>query len=739
MNTYPIDNPVFFDLEVYPGWFLAGFKLPDGSYRSFASSDNTNVALDILDFLRWVKDNNLPLVGFNSLSYDDLVLTALFRSGGDVNAAHLRSRTIIETDTPRWTFEDDINSVDLMPVLPGRMSLKRLGVCLGHRRLQELPVDPHHYPSPEEQQTLLAYNLNDLDITEKLYWQLYPDLALRRELSIAHGTDLRSKGEATLAEQIILRDAGAVENRKQLNSAGFSFVDADPTVRIFRPSWWHSLVKDQILLGIGEGLFNTPVRLRHDGRLDGQALSRIVYAEDRYYQMGVGGLHSIDGPGAWVPTDDEVLLDLDVASYYPNLILTQGLYPRQWGDTFLSVYKGIVDQRMAAKRSGDTSTAQILKIAANGVFGKSSDPYSSLYDPQLTINVTVLGQLGLLALIFSLQGVARVCSANTDGVTILVPRARLQDLDGIAGAWQSATGLELERTEYRALYQKDVNNYIAVKKAGGIKAKGRFVDLWPNLRGMPNANIVATALQKFAEDGTPIEETIFECRDINQFILTQNVAKGWVTTWGDRKLGNVLRFYKSNSQDATSITRTPVAEGIKGSAGTVPNSESCVPVEDLPEVFPRDISYSWYINEALSLWRTISRPKRPGLNKWADLLSRRGYRPCPVDPSGVYSRARVTYGAEDFTSLPEGWVIGTGTGDGLLGLQEEHRTLVYSVDVPYPSRTRARVQAEHGFTLYYGARVPLLGIPRGVLRSEGQGDLWDQYYTDAELRKVKNV
>ena len=740
MTNYPTDNIVTYDLEVFPGYFLAGFETPDGTVYQYTHHDLEA----LLTFMEWVKRGGYTLAGFNSIGYDDLVLTAFLRDPRH-EIAYETSYSIIQVGTPRWRFDNDINSIDLMQILPGRISLKKIGVCLGHSKLQELPIAYDKTPTPEEQQILLGYNRNDLAITRKLLNQIQPELDLRRIMSERYDTDMRSKGEATMAEAAILEEfwrLGGIETKKQLNQRAHAIVSADPRVFVAQPSWW-STAKAQpnpemeAVLSVGDEIFSTPIPVI-DGRLASGFLDKQLFIGDRYYTTGVGGLHSIDGAGSWIPKDDEILVDIDVASYYPNIILTQKLSPRQWGEAFLPIYQGIVDRRMKAKRKGDKVTARILKISANGTYGKTSDQFSSLYDPQMTANVTVVGQLGLLTLIAMLEGagVARVVSANTDGMSVLAKQLAFDDVKDIVAYWEQMTGLEMEYTEYSALYQRDVNNYIALKPDGKAKTKGRFVCDWPDLRHTPNANIVAIAIKNLVREGKSLENTIYECDDINQFILTQSVTGNWTTTWNNAPLGKMLRFYKSNCADAAPIIRTP-GEGVKGNQGVVSNSDKCVPLEDLPDEFPKDVNYAWYINEAKELWEAISQPKRTGMNRWAEFLHRQGLRPCMVDPNAkTLSRARVEYGTTDFSSMPPGWELGTGTGDGLLAALHPDRADVFTVNRPFPSKTRKLVKTKHGFELIYGARVPLKGAVKydaSGLADESQLDAW---YTPAELKKV---
>ena len=121
----------------------------------------------------------------------------------------------------------------------------------------------------------------------------------------------------------------------------------------------------------GSGKLQLPKALR----------SRVITVGDSKYKMGIGGLHSMEKCAAHEPDDDEFLLDFDVASYYPSIILKCGLFPKHLGPKFLKVYRAIVEERLEAKAAGDKVRANTLKITVNGSFGKFG---SALLDPVLT-------------------------------------------------------------------------------------------------------------------------------------------------------------------------------------------------------------------------------------------------------------------------------------------------------------------------------------------------------------------
>ena len=60
--------------------------------------------------------------------------------------------------------------------------------------------------------------------------------------------------------------------------------------------------------------------------------------------------------------DEHVLIDADVASQYPNIIMKLGLFPKAMGPDFLTVYAQIIADRIAAKKRGKKIDAEIKML-----------------------------------------------------------------------------------------------------------------------------------------------------------------------------------------------------------------------------------------------------------------------------------------------------------------------------------------------------------------------------------------
>ena len=182
---------------------------------------------------------------------------------------------------------------------------------------------------------------------------------------------------------------------------------------------------------------------------------------------------------------------------------------------------GLKRQHRIAKAKNDGG-----KITINGSFGKLGSMYSKLYAPDLMLQVTLTGQLMLLMLIEQLEKAGMsVKSSNTDGVEIICPKSKEAQLEAIVFDWELSTGMVMEHGEYKALYARDVNNYVAVYE-DEVKAKGVYAK--PTLSKNSEYPIVFEAIRTYLFDGTPLENTLHACEDVTQFLTSRTVKGGGV-------------------------------------------------------------------------------------------------------------------------------------------------------------------------------------------------------------------
>ena len=578
---------IILDTECYPNFFLMAFmELESGKVASIRLTADTpfNMAR--------VRGNMAAgtTIGFNSLAYD-LPLISAALGGFDNAALKTLSDKLIKAKQP-WNvirsadlvIPDSWEHIDIMAVAPGQSSLKLYGGRLGAPTLQDLPYEPDTILTPEQMDEVEAYCGNDLRLTAMLYNHLKPQIDLRMAMSEQYGMDLRSKGDAQIAEAVLsheLRSAGVTVERPKY-PANYNFQ--------YTPPAWIEF-KDPELNAVLETARTATFTLDDDGAVVlPDSLKQSIEFCGPKYNIGIGGLHSCESCQAIVlKDDDEYLSDFDVASYYPSIILGEKYYPEHLGERFLPVYRSIVDRRLKAKRENDTITANSLKICINSSFGKFGNKYSNLYAPRLLAQVTVTGQLALLMLIEMVENTgAYVVSANTDGIVVYSTSAAiLERARGAVTDFEFISGFEMEETQYRAIYSENVNNYLAVKTDGQCKSKGAYAKT--SIAKNPSAPICAEAVRRYLAEGVDLTDTIGDCQDILQFCSVRCVTGGAV--WRGEPLGKTVRWYIGNE-----IMSEPIRYAKNGNK--VPKSDCAIPLMTIPDTFPDNVNLHYYLNEA---------------------------------------------------------------------------------------------------------------------------------------------
>lgn len=600
-----------FDCEFYPNLVIIGFRGVTSRkiVAFYLTAEDAKLNQQQQSKLRWVLDN-FTTVGFNSIPFD-IPMCELAMAGHTSIQLWSSVQALIVEQTP-WrdllkqykVKRKHYSHIDLIEVCPLAASLKTYGGRLHTLRMQDLPFKPGTYLSEEQKLITLWYWNNDLDLTELIDESLKVQIKLREQLGERYGLDLRSKSDAQIAEAVISNQfeeyTGQRPTRPQV-APGSYFYYQFPAFLQFQT---------QEMQYVAWLISQTPFVINENGIVGMPPAIKdlLIPIGQGRYQMGIGGLHSTESTVSHVACQQYRIVDRDVASYYPAIILNLGLYPQHLGTVFLSIYKQLVDERLQAKRNKDKKTADTLKIVINGSYGKLGSPYSVLYSPNLLIQVTITGQLSLLMLIerLHLAGFV-VLSANTDGIVVKVDRTREADYLAIFKQWELDTGFETEETEYKAIYSRDVNSYIAVKMDGTCKGKGAYgapnhsKDPEEAMKKNPTGNIVVNAVKELLTKGTPVADTIRACTDPAQFMHVRNVKGGAVKVWDAGKtdyLGKVVRWYYGKDVSGEIV--------YANSGNKVSRSDGAVPCMLLPNAIPEDLDYDRYIAEAEEILKEIA-------------------------------------------------------------------------------------------------------------------------------------
>jgi hypothetical protein len=591
-----------FDCESYSNYFLVGFtSFQTGKIVYLESREGESIDINKLGWLI----TNFPIVGFNSKEFD-LTLITFALAGAIPEEIKEVTNAIIQMGERGSDILDraklrtpQIDHIDLIEICPLQGSLKLYGGRLHTPRIQELPFRPETWLSEDQIAVVRWYCLNaDLVSTGYVRQALSEQIQLREKLTMEYGVDVRSKSDAQVAEAVIttrLKDLIGKVKRPEIDPGTVYRYETPDFIR------FHTSLMQQALKLIQDSQF--VVQPNGTITLPPHISEMKLPMGDSVYRFGIGGLHSSETRAVHYADEQNELWDIDVASYYPRIILTCRLFPEHLGTAFLFVYKSIVERRLEAKARGEKQVAESLKITINGTFGKLSNPWSRLYAPRCGMQVTITGQLSLLMLIemFELAGFP-VVSGNTDGIVVKVSKARTADAEAIVKLWETQTTFETERVNYLMLASRDVNNYFALKPDGTFKLKGAYADPWGQLakdskqsimrfHKNPQGQVCITAVCNYLAGEVPIRDTLLECKDITRFIFVRNIKGGGAKN--GEYVGKTARWYYATS--------TPEPIVYVSSGNKVPRSEGAKPCMNLPAEFPDDVDFEWYERECKSM------------------------------------------------------------------------------------------------------------------------------------------
>jgi DNA polymerase elongation subunit (family B) len=340
---------------------------------------------------------------------------------------------------------------------------------------------------------------------------------------------------------------------------------------------------------------------------------------ENVYSFMKGGLHTENKPKVFEADEEYEIIDWDVSSYYPAIIINNGKFPAHLGKEFLRGYKQMFDKRLelkplAKKDKRIKGIVGALKLAVNSVYGKSSDMQNWIYDRQLTMFTTITGELSLMMLIekYETNGI-HVISANTDGVTIKIKKALIPLMHEINEAWSDLTQYELERTDYSKIIFSTVNDYLAIMTNGEIKKKGDFLTDF-ELHKNKSARIVPIALERYFVHGIPVDETIRNHTNLYDFCLRQKATRSFHYEGTNRITGEVtvynklIRYYISTDGEKILKVKNPECQTRAAAVSQVEAGEWLATVCNfLPKNSKVDnINYNYYIEKANRIITKIS-------------------------------------------------------------------------------------------------------------------------------------
>lgn len=512
-----------YDLETYQNLFCGVFN-SSGEEKVFEISARKNDLEDLLDF--YTPDNIQYAIGFNNVKFDAQVLQYLISNqkefltlqGSQIcklvyNFVQKIIATMNEGGFPpyqEWKFP--VKQIDLFLINhydnKNKMtSLKWIEFSINHDKVQDLPYKfdrPLHSSTFDQ---VIEYCKNDVNATRKFAEECRDLIQLRISQEKQYpGLNLLNKSDSSVGEQMFLHfmaESMGVE-KKELRKMRTHRTYMDTGELLLPYINFKTEAFKEVLDYYANATWGLP------GNKPGTTfkLKKTVKFAGIDFDFGEGGIHASWTNRIFESDDEYVIKDIDVASYYPNLAIVNNFRPEHLGAAFSKVYKNIYEQRK--KFAKGTPENQSYKIVLNGSYGKFGDEYSFLYDPQVMLEICVNGQL-LIAMLCErlsfIQGV-EIIQANTDGVTIRIPRKRVNEMESLCTKWEKMTSLQLEYATYKKMVISNVNNYAAQYEDGSVKEKGGSYLINSEPHKNKSQRVVRIALREYFFAGVPIKETI---------------------------------------------------------------------------------------------------------------------------------------------------------------------------------------------------------------------------------------
>lgn len=475
-------------------------------------------------------------IGYNNASYDNNVMRGYLQGKN----AYQMSKTIIESDNRGLVYKmfdshkTPLFGMDLYQDNKG-FSLKEHSAFLGiNIKETEVDFDMDRPLTDEEKEKNVAYCMNDVLATEKRFEQNISMLLAKATIALMFDMDKTDLLQTNANLTAKLLGATKQEVRPDLTDP----LELDKRLNINTKE-------------IAEAYLNHEFELNEKGKLN---VSLNYTTEDGYEMVfGSGGVH-----GA-VPSYIHIGLFpmRDWGSLYPNTMVQFNLLSRNIPNDKLHRYSDLLKQRMDAKYSGE-ETADIkgvevptwvmingIKLPLNTKFGASGAEFNGLYDPRNQFLVCATGQLIMTNMYELIKGKAQFIQSNTDAHAY-IPNSEADDkaIDEALDEFANKIGLTLDKDMFREIWQKDVNNYIAVQPNGKVKVKGAI-----GLTGGMKVSkaIVSNAFINYLVAGKDYKEFINECNELRQFqIITKT---GWTF---DR---TVQRDINGNESEAQKVNR----------------------------------------------------------------------------------------------------------------------------------------------------------------------------------------
>lgn len=380
------DKLVLWDIETICNCTILCFKdyktKKKREFIFYNSEEYAEEPMKAYNFLKSLQKNEYTLIGFNSINFDHQVIEYFlqnfnyFHGLEDVIAGiYSSAQEIIEVPEDKKheflipEYKLSHKAIDLFKQkhYDGKAkrgtSLKWLQFSMRYPNIQEMPYTHDKELNKEHIKDVLDYCWNDVDSTEDFFTKIIFETELRETLSQTYSRNFLNASEPKLAKGIF-----AEILCKELNIEYTQLKD----LRTFRTNInFKDIIFDYISFYTDK--FNKILEDFKNVKIDASINSsdKFEYTfniDDVVVDLGLGGIHGCAPKGVYTAEEDEMILDIDAKSYYPNLAIRNGLEPEQ--------FKKFIDK---------TSTHPPSPMGDVKVASKFLKVYESLYNDRLKI------------------------------------------------------------------------------------------------------------------------------------------------------------------------------------------------------------------------------------------------------------------------------------------------------------------------------------------------------------------
>lgn len=665
-----IDNVIIYDIETPEYCFLASFYLPEENlFKDFLVNKWQNDLYSMVKFIDQNKDCK-SFVGYNNLKFDSQVIEFIIRnhtkwfdlSNTDISKiiSKFASNEIDNTNYGLFsTFKESelsFKNLDLPCIWHffnenRRVSLKQLEFEMRAENIENLEFELNKDFSYEEiygENGIIDYCHNDVIQTYKHYlftrgkvdhslykgkdklldrkiineevgldaWN-WDDVKIGAEWNKKDYLELSKKSEKELKPQKVEQFYG--KKFKQFFPKTITFIK--PELKEFVKKFGETFILNQ------------------------KQEFKYSFNKELTVTLAKGGIHSNEKNRFIKPNEDEIYLQCDIGSQYPNAINKYFVEPPHlpgWNSLIVSKIERRLGFKSLYKKTKEpkyNSLQEMGKLSLNGgSYGRLNTKGDWQEHPPSMLKVTIGCQLEILMTVEKcLLNNFRVVSVNTDGYDVVIKKSDLNKFFDLCEEIETAIGnIKLGKFEYTVfewIAQTSVNDYIAKKlgeyadrqfiphisknKYDDLKLKGDF-EVDKELHKNSSFRILPLAYRAYYYDNIDPETFIKNHKDIFDFCARSNSGSTYYHEGYDKKssfkLPKLIRYYVSKEG-------IRVKKIVKENADTNANDTNVQPAEELKTICNRlpkesyerhliNVKREWYINKTKEVILSIIKNKK---------------------------------------------------------------------------------------------------------------------------------